>query len=88
MRRLAVIVAAAALAVAGCGDDSTDSNGNNNDTGDASINPPPPGTFAAFVIDLIENHTADNTNPVAAEAFVSLPDPDTNNEQAFSSLFR
>lgn len=45
------------------------------------------GTFTAFVIDLIENHTNETEEPVAFEMFASLPDPDVDNLDAYVALF-
>src|SRR5262245_581465 len=79
MKRLVIILALAAMS---CGDDA-----NHEKRNDAANNVPPQGTFAAFVIDLVKNRTADDTDPVEAASFLSLPDPDQDNERAFDSLF-
>ena len=56
------------------------------DTGpdDTDVVEPPP-TFPEFVIDLIENHTADDTLPVPYTEFSTLEDDDT--PTVFQSLF-
>lgn len=47
------------------------------------------GAFTAFVIDLVENRTANDTKPAPLDDFAALPDPDLdkNNKRAYSSLF-
>jgi hypothetical protein len=47
------------------------------------------GTYTAFVIDLVMNHSSDPT-PVAYSTFSALPDPDgdANNQAAYASLFQ
>jgi hypothetical protein len=47
------------------------------------------GTYTAFVIDLVMNHSADPT-PAAYDTFSALPDPDgdANNQAAYASLFQ
>lgn len=50
----------------------------------------PPGQMAAFVLELIQHHTAEDERPVAYERFASLPDPDdddANDLDAYASLF-
>lgn len=85
MKRLVL----AALLAASCGDNSgATGDGNNGDT-----NPDGGGaaTFTSFVIDLVNNHTADNTAPVDFATFSTLPDPDLNNPDpkigGYSTLF-
>lgn len=55
------------------------------DTGRSTPTPPagPSTPFAAFVIDLIENQTADDTEPVA----VDFDSADDENPDAFDTLF-
>lgn len=71
------------------GDDNNDDNGGDFDAGDdgGDVDAGPDGggglTFADFVIDLIENQTADNTEPVAID--FSLPDDEA--PDSFDSLF-
>lgn len=92
MRRLGLIVALVLAANACDSDDDTQSDVSGDlppdDPKDDPTDDPKPGTFAAFVIDLVTNKTANNTDPVASATFESLPDPDANNENAFSSLFQ
>ena len=68
------------IALGACGGDhspATEDGGTGTDGG--SNQPPPPSeTFTAFVTDLINNHTADDTQPVAYESFATLPDPGTS----------
>ncbi|MBA3542380.1 MAG: hypothetical protein H0T79_22380, partial [Deltaproteobacteria bacterium] len=69
MTRLGMVVALALAAVA-CGHGE----GERSSKDDA-----PNGggqTFAAFLLDLIENQTANDTDPVAFAEFATLPDPD------------
>lgn len=91
MRR-ALLTAALALAMAACGDDGGGDNtdgprpdGDNTDAMD--VDAPPAVTLTSFVIDLVTNQTASNTNPRAYADFATLPDPDTNNPAAYMSLF-
>lgn len=82
----AAIAGLLALALAACGD-------NNPAPGTETPDGPGPGTaddLTAFVIDLIENQTADTTPPVAFEVFSALPDPaaDNNATDAYAQLFR
>ena len=79
------------LATAGaCGDDNPSVNPDGPNVGsDGSDGSMPGNTFTAFVIDLVQNKTADNTQPVAFDQFSQLPDPDgdTNNTAAYDPLF-
>ena len=89
MRRLALI-AALVFASFGCDDDDRPGDDPNDpDDPDDPDDPMPDATFTAFVIDLVETKTADDTDPVPFADFESLPDPDAdnNNEDAFTSLF-
>jgi hypothetical protein len=70
-----------------CGDNQIPPSGN----GDAGTDGPGASTLTSFVIDLIQNHTADNTQPVSFDQFAALPDPDLNNADpktgGYSTLF-
>jgi ABC-type glycerol-3-phosphate transport system substrate-binding protein len=84
--RLAFVLAAAA-ALAACGDDHQAADAPQIDS---AIDGPPQGaTLTTFVIDLVQNKTADNTDPVAFDQFSTLPDPDgdNNNTAAYNPLF-
>jgi hypothetical protein len=69
---------------AACGDDTPYVPKDGGPTPDA----PMATTLTSYVIDLIENHSSDQT-PAAYADFQNLPDPDgdTNNTAAYSSLF-
>lgn len=71
------------LTAAACGDDSPFVPGDGNGSGSGSG-----ATFTSFVLDLVNNHTADPT-PTAYSTFEDLADPDgdTNNGSAYDSLF-
>lgn len=94
MKRITTLLLAigAALALAGCGgDDSGDDN-----SPDASLPSPDAGetpdagnpidTLEEYVIDLVENQTADNTDPAAYAEFSALPD--TATETSYGVLFQ
>lgn len=49
--------------------------------------PPQMTTLTTYVIDLVKNQTADNTAPKPYVDFSTLPDPDTANGSAYSTLF-
>lgn len=49
--------------------------------------PPTPVTLTSYVIDLVVNHTADNTGARPYTEFQTLPDPDTMNGSAYAPLF-
>lgn len=88
----AALAAMLAAALAACGDDGGTANPDAKvidapDPIDAPIDAPPDPTFTAFVIDLVLNQTAGNREPVPYDSFANLPDPDTNNPAAYSSLF-
>jgi len=68
-------------ATAACSDDAPAMRGGPDAPPDA---PPAAATFADFVKDLIVNRTADNTPAVA----VDLTSPDSDDPNAFASLFR
>ena len=72
------------LTSAACGDDTpyVPSDGNGSGSGSGSA------TLTSYVIDLIQNHSTDQT-PAAYTDFATLPDPDgdTNNGSAYNSLF-
>lgn len=86
MKALRWLALAAVLATMGCGDD-----GGNNDPTDAAvdsaIDAPPAATFTSFVLDLVQNQTAANTDPKPFADFSSLPDPDKDNPNAYEALF-
>src|SRR5205814_7182822 len=84
-----VLVLAAVIALAACGDDIRPPGGGGGDGGGSGSEGLPPATFTTFVIDLILNQTANNTQPKAFVDFSTLPDPDgdTNNLNAYKSLF-
>jgi hypothetical protein len=71
-----------------CGDNLPPPSGGG---GDAGTDGPGAATLTSFVIDLVQNHTADNTQPVSFDQFATLPDPDLNNADptkgGYSSLF-
>ena len=80
-----------ALPAAACGDDSGD--GGNNPDGPANIDAaddidaPEAATFTRFVIDLVQNQTAGNTDPRPYADFSTLDDPDGENPAAYDPLF-
>ena len=80
-----------ALFGAACGDNRTVVVVDARDQLDGATDPdaPPASTLTAFVIDLIENHTDDTTNPVPYGAFAILPDPDAtdDDDSAYAQLF-
>ena len=73
------------LAAAACGDDTpfVPSDGQGSGSGSGSN-----ATFTAYVIDLVTNHSMDQT-PAAYTDFKDLPDPDgdSNDGSAYDSLF-
>ena len=73
------------LTAAACGDDSpfVPSDGQGSGSGSGSA------TFTSFVLDLVNNHTADPA-PADYSTFKDLPDPDgdNNNGSAYDSLFQ
>lgn len=82
MKRV-ILIAGLLLAVNGCEGTSTDSDdspGTNDETS---------GTFTAFVIDMVNNHTVDDGAAMDYATFEMLPDPDgdSSNIDAFRSLF-
>jgi hypothetical protein len=83
LRGLAV---AMLLAGAACGDDGA-SQPDADTTTDAGIDANPDVTFTSYVLDLVLNQTAANTDPKPFADFGSLPDPDTNNPNAYEALF-
>lgn len=93
MRAMRIMAAAAlSLVLAACGDDEggdgTDGPRPDADNTDAmDVDAPPAVTLTTFVIDLVQNQTAGNTNPRAYADFSTLPDPDTNNPAAYNALF-
>lgn len=80
------------VALVSCGDDLRPSvTGNDGGGGsDAPPDTPPAATFTTFVLDLVKNQTADNTQPKPFADFSTLPDPDgdNNNLDAYKSLFQ
>lgn len=96
MKKVAILLG---LALAACGDDNPsktdaamtgDTNPNPDGTTDGMIDGGPPGgTFTAYVIDLVKNHTNGTDSPAAYSAFSALPDPDATNytSNPYSSLF-
>jgi hypothetical protein len=94
MRTLRLVAAVAlALGAAACGDDEGGGDGADAPRPDAAntdamdVDAPPAVTLTAFVIDLVTNQTAGNTNPRAYADFETLPDPDSNNPAAYTALF-
>lgn len=49
--------------------------------------PPPAATLTSYVIDLVVNHTAADTEARPFAEFATLDDPDTANPAAYQSLF-
>lgn len=80
--RFSLLAILLSCALAACGDD-TPYVPQDAPTGGGS------GTYTAFVIDLVMNHSNDPA-PAAYATFSTLPDPDgdANNQAAFSSLFQ
>jgi hypothetical protein len=91
--------ALALLLLAACGDGSSnppdDPDANppddepdamNDPEPDAMPDPPDP-TFTSFVIDQITSHTNATSDPVPFSDVTPLPDPDTDNPDAYDSLF-
>lgn len=90
--RIALAIAIAAGAAA-CGDDTGDGDGADPDAPPVqpdAPNPdaPPPQTFTTYVIDLVENQTAGNTDPRPFAEFSDLDDPDRDNSAAYDPLFQ
>ncbi len=78
-----------ALLLAACGD-------GDKKTPDGGMQPTPDGmpdapgemtTLTSYVIDLVTNGTSSTEQPRPYSEFSSLPDPDTANAAAYSSLF-
>lgn len=95
MKSLRILAAfALAVGITACGDDGG-GDGNNPDgprpdadqTDAMDVDAPPPVTLTTFVIDLVTNQTAGNTNARAYADFSTLPDPDTDNPAAYNALF-
>lgn len=79
-----------ALLLAACGDSDK------KPTPDSGMQPSPDAmvdaggemaTLTSYVIDLITNGTSSTVQPRPYSEFQSLPDPDTGNATAYSSLF-
>lgn len=89
-RALVALAAALALAAVGCGDDTSGDNnpGTDGPSPDADVDAPPEATFTSFVIDLVMNQTAGNTDPRPYLDFADLDDPDLDNPAAYDSLFQ
>lgn len=90
-RLLLVLVIAGAAA---CGDNNGGDGNVDGNNPDAPVNPdapnpdaPPPATFTTYVIDLVENQTAGNTDPRPFTEFSDLDDPDLDNPAAYEPLF-
>ena len=80
----------ALLVLGACGDDKQSPDAAPPpDMGSGSDAAPPGATLTTFVIDLVQNQTADNTQPVSFAMFSTLPDPDgdNNNTHAYDPLF-
>jgi hypothetical protein len=89
---LVVTDTAPAAGLAACGGDDggsiTDAPNPDGDQTDAmDPDAPPAATLTTFVIDLVTNQTAGNTDPRPYLDFSTLPDPDGNNPTAYGSLF-
>ena len=89
----ALLLVAACGDGGGSGDDTQEPDAMVPDEPDAMEPEPdamPPGpdpTFTSFVIDQIVNQTASDSDPVPYSDFEALPDPDSENENAYDSLF-
>ncbi len=90
MKRL-ILVAGLLLAASACNDESRSGSNDNNDdnAGSNGSNEPIAGSFTAFVLDLVNNHTVDDAAPMDYATFELLPDPDgdSNNVDAYRPLF-
>ena len=85
MKSLVLSLAAAVAMLGACGDDNpTLAPDSSNPMPDA---PNPQATFTSYVIDLVMNQTSDTTTARAYSEFEGLPDPDSDNATAYSSLF-
>ena len=84
-RRIGMVLAL--VLAAACGGD--DPKPNNPDAGPIDPDAPPGGsTFSGYVIDLIQNQTADNTAPRPFSEVSALEDRDADNQAAFTVLFQ
>jgi hypothetical protein len=87
-----LLIVGLAAPLAACGDDTGDGDGVQPDAPPDIDGPEPDGptsvTFTRFVIDLVQNRTAGNTDPVPFAEFSSLEDPDTENPGAYDALFQ
>jgi hypothetical protein len=85
---IALLVMAAPLAACGGGHGKPMPDGPPEVTPDAPPDAPPtPATLTSYVIDLVTNHTADDTAARPYSEFNTLQDPDTMNGSAYAPLF-
>lgn len=87
--RIAVAFVLAAALIGACGDDGGTPAVDAPPMVDAppDIDAPSETTFTAFVIDLVLNKTANDTDSVPYASFSGLNDPDQDNPAAYSVLF-
>jgi predicted small lipoprotein YifL len=86
----ALLALALAIAAAACGDSGHLKlpDGGTMPMPDAPTDGPPvQETLTQYVIDLVQNHTANNTAARPYGDFQTLPDPDGSNGSAYSPLF-
>ncbi len=86
MKALRLLALALFVTTAACGDDGTPADPDAN-TPDADIDAPATATFTSYVLDLIQNQTASNTDSKPFSEVEALPDPDRDNENAYEALF-
>ncbi len=91
-RRLAAIALAVGFGLAACGGDDEGGGGTDGPRPDAEtdamdVDAPPAVTLTSYVIDLVTNQTAGNTDPRPYDDFAQLPDPDADNPAAYGALF-
>ncbi|HEU0033857.1 MAG TPA: hypothetical protein VFQ53_24685 [Kofleriaceae bacterium] len=82
MKRLAILVALAA-----CGDNGKGGGGTDGGVDTPPDGMPPGATLTSYVIDLVQNQTANDTEPRPFAEIAALPDPDTENAAAYAPLF-
>ncbi len=88
MKALRWLALAAMVATAACGDNNTNTTPVDAATTDTpDIDAPPAVTYTSYVLDLIVNQTAGNTDPKPFADFSALPDPDADNPNAYEALF-